>query len=216
MSHELKTPLATISLGADMLIGKTTKMDEAQIQKVASSIKKQSVRLHEDMKQILMNALLDNYRAKTEPFNLVEICKQTLNEMQFLLEDKKTVTETRFEPAEIIIKGDADLWHKVFSNLIDNALKFSKENPEIKISITKNNHSVKIEVTDNGIGIAEKDLQHIFEKFYRSDYYKKSNIQGFGLGLSFVNKIVQLHKGTIKAESKLDLGTTFIIELPNE
>ncbi|HXD91693.1 MAG TPA: HAMP domain-containing sensor histidine kinase [Bacteroidia bacterium] len=216
MSHELKTPLATISLGADMLIGKTAKMDEVQIQKVASSIKKQSVRLHEDMKQILMNALLDNYQAKNEPFNLVEICKQTLSEMQFLLEDKKATLETHFEPSEIIVKGDADLWHKVFFNLLDNALKFSKENPEIKISITKNNQSVKIEVSDKGIGIAEKDLQHIFEKFYRSDYYKKSNIQGFGLGLSFVNKIVQLHKGAIRAVSKLDEGTTFIIELPNE
>ena len=216
MSHELKTPLATISLGADMLIGKTTKMDEAQIQKVASSIKKQSVRLHEDMKQILMNALLDNYQAKNEPFDLVETCKQILSEMQFLLEDKKATIETHFEPTEIIIKGNADLWHKVFSNLLDNALKFSKENPEIKIFITKKSQSVKIEVTDKGIGIAEKDLQHIFEKFYRSDYYKKSNIPGFGLGLSFVNKIVQLQKGTIKAESKLDIGTTFIIELPNE
>ncbi len=216
MSHELKTPLATISLGADMLIGKKAKMDDAQIQKVASSIKKQSVRLHEDMKQILMNALLDNYQAKNEPFDLVETCKQTLSEMQFLLENKKTSIETHFEPKEIIIKGDADLWHKVFSNLIDNALKFSKENPEIKITITKDNQSVKIEVADKGIGVAEKDLQRIFEKFYRSDYYKKSNIQGFGLGLSFVNKIIQLHKGTIKAESKLDIGTTFIIELPNE
>jgi two-component system phosphate regulon sensor histidine kinase PhoR len=216
MSHELKTPLATISLGADMLIGKTTKMDEAQIQKVASSIKKQSIRLHEDMKQILLNALLDNYQAKNESFNLVETCKQTLNEMQFLLEDKKATIETHFESTEVFVKGDADLWHKVFSNLIDNALKFSKENPEIKIFIIKNNQSVKIEITDKGIGIAEKDLQHIFEKFYRSDYYKKSNIQGFGLGLSFVNKIVQLHKGTIKVESKLDIGTTFTIELPNE
>jgi len=216
MSHELKTPLATISLGADMLIGKTAKMGEAQIQKVASSIKKQSVRLHEDMKQILMNALLDNYQAKNEPFDLVETCKQTLNEMQFLLEDKKATIETHFEPSEIIVKGDADLWHKVFSNLIDNALKFSKENPEIKIIITKNSQFVKIEVSDKGIGVAEKDLQRIFEKFYRSDYYKKSNIQGFGLGLSFVNKIVQLHKGTVKAVSKLDEGTTFIIELPNE
>lgn len=216
MSHELKTPLATISLGADMLIGKTAKMDEAQIQKVASSIKKQSVRLHEDMKQILMNALLDNYQAKNEPFDLVEACKQTLSEMQFLLEDKKATIETHFDPTEIILKGDADLWHKVFSNLLDNALKFSKEKPETKISITKNSQFIKIEVNDKGIGVAEKDLQRIFEKFYRSDYYKKSNIQGFGLGLSFVNKIVQLHKGTVKAVSKLDEGTTFIIELPNE
>lgn len=216
MSHELKTPLATISLGADMLIGKTDKMDEVQIQKVASSIKKQSIRLHEDMKQILMNALLDNYQAKTELFDLAETCNQTIAEMQFLLKDKGAIIETHFDPAEITIKGDADLWHKVFSNLVDNALKFSKEKPEIKLAITKNNQSVKIEVTDNGIGIAEKDLKHIFEKFYRSDYYKKSNIQGFGLGLSFVNKIVQLHKGTIKAESKLGIGTTFTINLPNE
>jgi two-component system phosphate regulon sensor histidine kinase PhoR len=216
MSHELKTPLATISLGADMLIGKTDKMNEAQIQKVASSIKKQSLRLHEDMKQILMNALLDNYQAKHEIFNLVKTCEQTLSEMQFLLEEKKVVVTTHFEPDEVYLKGDADLWHKVFSNLFDNAMKFSKENPEIHISITKQRDMIKIEVIDNGIGIAEKDLQNIFEKFYRLDYYKKSNIQGFGLGLSFVKKIIQLHKGSIKAESKLDAGTTFSIELPND
>jgi|GEM_PF-218121 len=216
MSHELKTPLATISLGADMLIGKINQMDEAQIQKVASSIKKQSNRLHEDMRQILLNALLDNYHAKEEFFDIVEVCKHTLNEMHFLLEDKKAVIETHFDPEHISIKGDADLWHKVFSNLLDNALKFSKEIPEIVISITQHSSSIQIKLADKGIGITEKDLTYIFEKFYRSDYYKKSNIQGFGLGLSFVKKIVQLHKGNIKAESELNKGTTFIIELPNE
>jgi two-component system phosphate regulon sensor histidine kinase PhoR len=216
MSHELKTPLATISLGADMLIGKTDKMNEVQIQKIASSIKKQSVRLHEDMKQILLNALLDNYHAKEEIFNLVEICKQTLNEMQFLLDDKRAAIETHFEPEQLFIKGDADLWHKVFSNLLDNALKFSKEIPEIHISITQTHDAIHIEIADRGIGIAEKDLAQIFDKFYRADYYKRSNIQGFGLGLSFVKKIVELHKGIIKVESKLDIGTTFIIVLAHE
>lgn len=216
MSHELKTPLATISLGADMLIGKTDRMDETQIQKVALSIKKQSTRLHKDMKQILMNALLDNYQARNEPFDLVKTCKQTLNEMQFLMNDKKAIVETYFEPGEISIKGDMDLWHKVFSNLVDNALKFTKEIPEIQISITKQSNCIKIEVSDKGIGIDHKDLLPIFEKFYRADYYKKSNIQGFGLGLSFVKKVVQLHKGTIKVTSELNIGTTFIIELPNE
>ena len=216
MSHELKTPLATISLGADMLIGKTSQMDETQIQKVATSIKKQSIRLHEDMKQILMNALLDNYQAKEEKFDLVEICKQTLTEAHFLLEEKKAIIETHFSPEQIFIKGDADLWYKVFSNLIDNAIKFAKEIPEINISITQHDHSIQIKVTDKGIGIAETDISNIFEKFYRADYYKKSNIQGFGLGLSFVKKIVQLHNGNITAKSKLGEGTTFVIELPNE
>jgi two-component system phosphate regulon sensor histidine kinase PhoR len=115
-----------------------------------------------------------------------------------------------------LLKGDESQWQKVFSNLLDNSLKFSRENPEIHISIASAGNKVKIEFIDNGIGISSKDLPHIFEKFFRSNYYNQSNIQGFGLGLNFVKSVVDSHKGTIKAESGLNVGTKVVIEVNAE
>jgi len=217
MSHEFKTPLAGISLGADMLLGKTEQMNPEQIHKVAGTIKKQSLRLSKEVNDVLQNALLEeNLKKPHALFNLVETLKTQVELFQPQIENAQARIITSFSSEKIIINGDEGQWQKVFSNLIDNSLKFAREMPEINISITTQGNKIKIEFADNGIGIAAKDLPHIFDKFFRSDYYKKSNIQGFGLGLSFVKTVVEAHDGTIKAESELNQGTKLIIEINAE
>lgn len=214
MSHEFKTPLAGISLGADMLIDKPEKMSAEQINKVAHIIRNQSAKLNAEVNAVLLSAQLEeNISNAVAPFNLVHAVKSQLENMQLQIENKNAKIETHFSSENISLTGDENMWQKVFSNLIDNALKFSNENPEIKISVSQTNNLVRIEFADNGVGIAEKDLSHIFEKFYRSNYYKQSNIQGFGLGLSFVKKVVDTHRGKIKAESELGKGTKITIEI---
>ena len=214
MSHEFKTPLAGISLGADLLIDKPEKMNAEQINKVAQIIKKQSARLNKEVNAVLLSAQLEeNINREPVRFNLIEALKTQIELFQLQLENKNAKIETHFDSENIIINGDELMWQKVFSNLLDNSLKFSKENPEIIISVAKTNNLIRIAFSDNGIGISEKDLPHIFEKFYRSNYYKQSNIQGFGLGLNFVKKVVDSHKGNIKAESELGKGTKIIIEI---
>ena len=214
MSHEFKTPLAGISLGADMLINNPEKMSAEQIDKVARIIRRQSDRLDQEITDVLLSAQLEeNIAGITESFNLVDTIKLQIELFQFQLENKNAKIETHFDSDTITMTGNKMFWGKIFSNLLDNALKFSRENPEINITVSNSNHCIKILFSDNGIGIAQKDLPHIFEKFYRSNYYKQSNIRGFGLGLNFVKKVVDSHKGAIRAESELGKGTKIIIEL---
>lgn len=215
ISHELKTPVAAISLGADILIEKGPGMNAMQLKSLGSSIKKQSKRLHEDSRQVLLNALLDKRQLRKEQFDLTMVCREALEEMELQAEEKEAVIHILLSEAPVFITGDENLWRKVFTNLLDNALKFSKGKPEIEVKVRKAASVIRLSVSDKGSGIAQKDLSKIFDPFYRSDYYRRSDIQGFGLGLSFVKKMVQLHKGTIKAFSAEEKGTTILIELPD-
>lgn len=215
MSHEFKTPLAGISIGADTLSEKAGKMTLEQIKKTAQSIKQQSTRLNKDVHSVLLSALIDEKPERSkEKFDLLQIINQVIDDFNLLTESKNAKIETDFHAREIILSGDKTLWRKAVSNLLDNALKFSKEHPLIRIKSATAANGVKLEFADNGIGINQEDLPFIFEKFYRSGYYNKSHIQGFGLGLSFVKKTVEMHKGTIAVTSSLGNGTTIYIELP--
>lgn len=216
MSHEIKTPLAGISLGADMLVEKADKMSTEQITKVAHTIKEQSSRLNKDMSSVLLNAMVDEAPVvKFVPFNMVETIKKSMEECKLLLANKNVKVETNFARNTFIIKGNEALWQKVFCNLLDNSIKFSNQEPVITIQCELSaGGNLLIYFSDNGIGISKEGLPHVFEKFYRSDYYKQSNIQGFGLGLSFVKKVVQMHNGTIKAESEQGKITIIMIEIP--
>jgi len=217
MSHEFKTPLAGISLGADILMSKPGQMDAEQVTKVAGTIKKQSQRLSKEVNDVLQNALLEeNINKPHVLFNLVDTIKSQVELFQPIIENAHAKIITDLSSEKILLLGDESQWQKVFSNLIDNALKFSKEDPEIIISAKTAGSKILLSVSDNGIGIASKDLPRIFEKFFRSDYYKQSNIKGFGLGLSFVKNIVEAHGGSIKAESELNKGTRIIIEVNAE
>jgi len=217
MSHEFKTPLAGISLGADILLSKHEQIDAVQVQKVAGTIKKQSQRLSKEVNDVLQNALLEeNINKPHVLFNIVDTIKRQVELFQPIIENAQAKIVTDLSSEKILLHGDENQWQKVFSNLIDNALKFSKETPEIVISAKTSGNKIQLSVSDNGVGIAAKDLPRIFEKFFRSDYYKQSNIKGFGLGLSFVKNIVEAHGGTIKAQSELNKGTKIIIEIDAE
>ncbi len=215
MSHEFKTPLAGISIGADMIAEKGDKMTLDQITKVAHSIKEQSIRLNKDVSSVLLSAMVDEKQSVLmQPFNLVEVINEEIDSFKFLINNLGAKVETSFQSEKTMIVGDRMLWQKVIANLLDNSLKFSKETPLITIRITElNPNKVILEFSDNAVGISKEDLPHIFEKFYRSDYQNKSNIQGFGLGLSFVKKVIDMRGGTIKALSEQGKGTTMIIEI---
>ena len=216
ISHEIKTPLAGISLGADMIIEKRDIMTAEQITKTARTIKEQSARLHKDMSSVLLNALVD----ESPPLNFTEVdlfslIAQTLEEFSLIITAKNIIITKHYAKDVITIRGNGLMLQKAFCNLIDNSIKFSNAELVIDISIdyiTPN--LLQIRFKDNGKGINKKDLSLIFDKFYRSDYYKQSNIQGFGLGLNFVKKVVEMHHGKIRAESEPDKGTTIIIEIP--
>jgi two-component system phosphate regulon sensor histidine kinase PhoR len=215
MSHEFKTPLAGISIGADMITEKADKMTLEQITKTAQAIKEQSVRLNKDVSSVLLSTVMDEKQEKSiQPFDIVRLINQVVHDFRLIIDNRNATVKSHFTQNSIIIKGDKTLWEKVFSNLLDNALKFSKEAPLIFINASITASHAIMEFTDNGVGINKADLPHIFEKFYRSDYSNKSNIQGVGLGLSFVKKVVDMQGGTVKAVSEEGKGTSIFIEIP--
>jgi two-component system, OmpR family, phosphate regulon sensor histidine kinase PhoR len=130
--------------------------------------------------------------------------------------EKYRATITTAYDGDTTLMGDRLHLLSVVFNLLDNALKYSKEDPAIRISLEENEGTVKLIITDNGIGIAEEYKDKIFEKFFRVPHGNTHNAKGYGLGLSYVSGVVEKHRGSISVESKPGAGTSFIITLPKQ
>ena len=213
VAHELRTPLTSI-LGFSEIILKR-KLDEERRNKFLEIINQESVGL-----SALINDLLDLSRIESgkgfkmikAPTNIGDIILENIDIFQEQT-DKHTF-KVNIPDDLVKIEADKDKINQVMENLLSNALKFSPEGGEITVSIKEAKNELKVNVSDNGIGIPEKDLSHIFEKFYRAENASSEAIGGTGLGLAIVKYIVESHGGQIKAESKLGKGSTFSFILP--
>ncbi len=216
MTHELKTPIATISLASEVLSKKGIEADPTRISQYAGIIKHENTRLENMVERVLRLATLEKEKIELKPTEV------NLND---LIEDcvKSFETQINNEGGEIIIDmmaknpfiiGDKVHLLNIFSNLIDNAKKYCEQKPVINIVTQNNSHGVLISITDNGIGIAPENLKMIFEKFYRVPTGNIHNVKGFGLGLFYVKYIVDEHGGKITVKSKIGEGTSFEVFLP--
>jgi len=214
VSHELRTPLASI-IGFSETISTDREMTSEMRDEFNSVILKEGKRLAH-----LINDVLDITKVEG---NIVELSRSEFDLVKLLLD----VIDTKFEniqennivltteiPDEVIlVYADAQKIEQVFKELIDNAIKFTKKNGRISIFVQNLYKEVEIIISDTGIGIPEDDVPHIFEKFYRVSR-PGAEIAGTGLGLVFVKHILDMHKGFIKIESKLNSGTTCLVKLP--
>ncbi len=144
-----------------------------------------------------------------------DLINAAVNNIKLPLDEKNGILELRLEAKNDLIMGDEVHLINIINNLLDNAIKYSKENLLIKLSTQNVNSHFRIRVEDNGIGMNKETLHRIFEKFYRAHTGNIHNVKGFGLGLSYVKTIVDAHKGKIKTESTPGKGSTFIIDLPS-
>lgn len=218
MTHEFKTPIATISISSEQLLKENTLNNPEKIKTYSRIIKDESIRLKSQVDQILNIALLDSTRTKLskKPIDFHALINDVTEKIKIRADEKKCLIKLELKADQHTIQGDADHLTNVLFNLMDNALKYSKENPQIIIRTKNKNQSLIVEVEDNGIGIPTKQQKMIFEKFYRVPTGNVHNVKGFGLGLSYVKKIVQLHQGKIELESTPGIGTIFRIILKNE
>lgn len=216
MTHEFKTPLATINLAADALANPKVQHNTELSAKYLGIIKTENRRMNIHVEQVLQTAQLDRQELK---LNMQRV------DLRYLLEHALELMEMQYENRQAklsLVCGqescfiDCDEAHllNVFTNLLDNALKYAKANPEVVISGNIIGSKAIIRVKDNGIGMSKETRQHIFEKFYRLPTGNVHNIKGFGLGLSYVKAIVEAHKGNIQVESEPEIGSTFIVTLP--
>lgn len=212
-SHELKTPLTSLQTSIEV-----TLRDKKLDLKLARRVLKDNLEDIEQLK-ILANSLLtlaryekDTSNVAFEKINITKLLKKVKKEISPIT--KGTQTKINLPTQNFYIKADREALEELFTILVDNAVKYSGKRGKISIKVKKDDGHLVVKVKDNGIGIAKKNIPHIFDRFFRVDPSRSNTTSGFGLGLSMAKRIVDLHKGTIKVESKLKRGTTFTIKLP--
>lgn len=216
MTHEFKTPIATISVATDSILNEKVVTDPEKIRYFAGMIKKENNRMNRQVEDILTISRLDqkDFEFRWEIVDVHELIKDAVNGIWIQCEKRegKIQLELNAENSEII----TDKIHgtNVFYNLLDNAIKYSVNPPDIKITTTKNNRGVLVAVEDKGIGMTKGVQSKIFERFYRQTTGNIHNVKGFGLGLNYVKAVLEANRGNITVQSEPGKGSRFEVFLP--
>ena len=217
MTHEFKTPVATIMIASESLKDPEIARDEVRAQKLASIIYDENVRLGNHIERVLNIAKMDKgeLELNVAPVEINDLLSAVVDSMhlQFQKSDAEVLLDLNAKSSEVL--GDEFHLSNVFFNLFDNAIKYGKEQPHIWISTWNTPNALHIGIRDNGIGMSRDKLSKIFDQFYRIPTGNVHDVKGFGLGLSYVYDIVKRLNGTVKVKSELHKGTEFEIILPS-
>jgi len=218
MTHEFKTPIATISLAVDAIRNEKVQKDTGKLSYFSEIIKEENQRMNRQVETILKSALMDRQEVQlnSKPLNVHTIIRDVADNFMLRLQEKQGSLEMNLSAQNDLIEGDEVHISNLVNNLMDNAVKYSKENvpPKVCITTTSTNKKFIFKIEDNGIGMTKETVKRIFEKFYRAHTGNIHNVKGFGLGLSYVKTVVEAHEGIIKADSTLGKGSCFTIEFP--
>jgi two-component system phosphate regulon sensor histidine kinase PhoR len=216
MTHELKTPISTISLSTEVLSNPNITQNPERLMNYANIIKEETQRLQEQVDKVLQMATLDKNKVdlQFEKVNLHDILKKTITGFELILDSKDGKIERDLDATNAFVMGDKTHLTNVFFNLMDNAIKYSDNKPVIHVSTKDHKSGIHIRVKDNGIGMNREQQKHVFENFYRVPTQDRHDVKGFGIGLNYVMKMVKKHNGKIQLRSELKQGSTFRIYLP--
>ncbi|MFY0605617.1 MAG: HAMP domain-containing histidine kinase [Cyclobacteriaceae bacterium] len=217
MTHELKTPIATISLACEALTDKEIAQMDGMRDRYLGMINAENTRLGEQVERVLQMAAFDrnDIELKSEILDLRELVTLAIEKTSLQVESKNGVIRLIDNATNIVVFGDRTHLINILVNLLDNANKYSENAPDINIRIFNRASSVLVAIQDRGIGMSKEAIHHIFQKFYRVPTGNIHNVKGFGLGLAYVKNMVELHEGEITVESELGKGSKFTITLPN-
>jgi len=216
MTHEFKTPLATISLAVDALRNNKVIEDRTRMEYFSGIIKEENKRMNKHVETILQAALMDRQEVQLSkaPVHVHSLIRDVISNYTLQLQEIEGRIELELNADTDLINGDEVHMRNLISNLVDNAVKYSKEKLVLKIASYNNGKNLVVKFEDNGIGMTKETVRRIFEKFYRAHTGNLHNVKGFGLGLSYVKTIVDAHEGRIKVDSSPGKGSSFTIELP--
>jgi two-component system, OmpR family, phosphate regulon sensor histidine kinase PhoR len=218
MTHEFKTPIATISLAVDALKNEKVIGNAEKTNYFTGIIKEENKRMNKQVESILQAALLDKQQLQLnlKPLHLNSIIENAFSYFTLNLEQNNGTASINLDAKADTILADEVHINNLIRNLMDNAIKYCKLDvpPHLKISTTNSGSSIFFFIEDNGIGMSKETVGRIFEKFYRAHTGNVHNVKGFGLGLSYVKAIIDAHKGRIKVDSTLGKGSIFTVELP--
>ncbi len=216
MTHEFKTPIATISLATDSITNKTVINNEDKIKRFAGIIKQENKRMLNQVEKVLQMARIDKqeFDLKLTSINLNDVVFQASEHSRLKVTKRNGILETNLKADQSIIEGDLTHISNIVHNLLDNAEKYSEDEPSIQISTANGHGGVILSIKDNGIGMTKESQKHIFDKFYRVHTGNRHDVKGFGLGLSYVKALIAAHNGTINVDSELGKGSTFTLFFP--
>ncbi len=216
MTHEFKTPIATISVATDSITNPKVLNDPERIRYFAGMIKKENLRMNRQVEDILTIARLDqkDFEFKWEAIDVHELVDDAIQGIKIQIEKRNGEIKTNFGAKNAVVTTDKIHCTNVIYNLLDNANKYSAESPQIKISTSNRNNGILISVEDKGIGMTKAVQGKIFERFYRQTSGNIHNVKGFGLGLNYVKAVLEANHGTITVQSEPGKGSRFDVFLP--
>jgi two-component system, OmpR family, phosphate regulon sensor histidine kinase PhoR len=214
MTHELKTPIATINMATDIISNPNMQPDK--MKRFINIIRQENDRMNANVSNILQMTLIDReeFKLKLTAINLHDVILTASDYIQLQVDKKEGIVETHLHAEQPIIEGDASHVANIINNLLDNANKYSPEKPEITISTRNLSHGVEVTVADKGIGISKEARKYVFDKFYRVPTGNLHDVKGFGLGLAYVKTMMTAHKGQVEVKSEPGKGSQFILIFP--
>ncbi|MBR8534857.1 HAMP domain-containing histidine kinase [Carboxylicivirga sediminis] len=216
MTHEFKTPIATISLATDSILTPTIINNEEHIKGFLKIIKEENSRMNSHVERVLQMSQIEkkDFSVVKASHDIHELILRAVDNMQLLANETNGKISTSLKAELSVFLVDEIHFTNVIVNLLENALKYAKEQPLVTLSTINNNNGIVIKIADNGIGMTREQQNKIFEKFYRAAGGNVHNVKGFGLGLSYVKAVIDAHHGSISVKSKISVGTEFSIQLP--
>ncbi|MBB4078765.1 two-component system phosphate regulon sensor histidine kinase PhoR [Lewinella aquimaris] len=216
MTHEFKTPIATISLATDSIVSPRISNDPSKVQRFARIIKQENKRMNDQVEKVLQMAKLDKSRLNLNltAVDLNAVIQSAVEYICLQVEPRGGTVITDLQADPYVVEGDLTHLSSLINNLLDNANKYSPEAPRIIVSTRNVARGVQISVTDHGLGMTREARKNIFDRFYRVHTGDRHDVKGFGLGLSYVKTITEVHNGSIEVKSEPGKGSSFIVTFP--
>ncbi|WP_299518462.1 HAMP domain-containing sensor histidine kinase, partial [uncultured Flavobacterium sp.] len=216
MTHEFKTPIATINLALDAIKNPKVIEDKEKVHRYLQMIRDENKRMHAQVENVLRISKLEKRELEInkEPLDVNEIINDAIDHVSLIVEDREGTIKKHFQANRTTVLLNDVHFTNVFVNILDNAVKYSPEKPIIDIYTENIKDFLIIKIKDHGAGMSKVAQKRIFEKFYREHTGDIHNVKGHGLGLAYVKRIVEEHNGQISVESEKGKGSTFILKLP--
>jgi two-component system phosphate regulon sensor histidine kinase PhoR len=216
MTHEFKTPLATISLAVDALKNERVLQDRQKLDYFSTIIKEENRRMNKQVETILQAAQLDTQEVQLnrKTLHVHDLLNAAIDNLRLQVEQKGGVLSTQFQAGRDQVSADEVHFVNLLSNILDNAVKYSGQNLQIRVTTKNVGKTIRVVLEDNGIGMSRETINRIFERFYRAHTGNLHNVKGFGLGMSYVKSMVDAHNGKIRVDSTLGKGSTFTLDFP--
>src|SRR5699024_6309162 len=216
MTHEFKTPIATINLALDAMRNPKISSDPKKLENYVKMIRAENHRMHAQVENVLRISKLEKNELDLNKERLLfnDLLKEAIRHVELIVENRNGYIETHLEARQDAILANHSHFVNVLVNIMDNAVKYSEDEPKIDVHTENAGNALIIRISDQGKGMSKSVQKQIFDKFYREHTGDLHNVKGHGLGLAYSKKIVEDHQGELSVESEKGKGSTFIIKLP--